>query len=191
MNQKCRVKLEIYQTDTPNGKPSGPVLTREHDLVLDNLGLILANLFFSYTTTTTSPTWTAKDTGAAPRTLAIWGTAATTLIINPVAAGRGIRVGVGTGVTPAARTDTNLQAIAGALTPTTGATGTWTSAAGIVQVVGSVSLTAGATVTEAGLFLDCDDTAGVLRTIMLLHDVFTGVVIAPLKFAHVVYTFQF
>jgi ethanolamine utilization microcompartment shell protein EutS len=80
----------------------------------------------------------------------------------------GCRVGVGTGATAAARTDHNLQTQVGSWAATSG-TASWTSATGLVQFAGSVLLMAGATV-------------------LMFHDIFSGVVIAAGKYAHVAYT---
>jgi hypothetical protein len=184
------LNLQVYQVDQPNGKPTGPMMYKDNDLILDNFGLFMASFIAAYTgAASLSVPVTLKDTGGANRTVSVWNATASTIATSSYLQNVGCLIGVGTGTTPAARGDPNLETQVGSWTPL-GGNSTWTSGAGTVTFAGSVLIAGGATVTEAGLEIILRDTGNVIRNVLFLHDVFDGVPVGVGKYAHVAYTLQ-
>jgi len=68
---------------------------------------------------------------------------------------------------------------------------TWTSGDGTAKFASSVLLYAGATLTESGATIDLGDAGANARQILMFHNIYNGVVIGAVKYAHVAYTMQY
>ena len=103
-------------------------------------------------------------------------------------ANAGAEIQVGTGSTPAARTDYILQ------TPVYTASQVGQSAydpiTGNVTVAASILATSGQTITESGMYVVWQDSTGTARTFLLFHDVFGGIVITNGQIVSIQYTFE-
>jgi hypothetical protein len=193
---RFNTRLQVYETNCPGGPPTNPskVMCKDNDLILDNFGLYLLSLLQPYTTLSIGlATVSLKDTGGTNRSMSAWGNASANTYVFTVigATQRGLRIGVGIGTTPAARTNYNLETQVGSWAATSG-NPTWTSATGQLSFAGSVLLADGATVTEAGAAINGTYITNSTNPyqIMMFHDVFDGVEIAVGKYAHVVGTLQ-
>lgn len=192
LTQPFSVKLKVYEADYPNGPPTNPkkVIYKNNDLILNNFGTLLSLCLIAYTTGNETPSGSVIDVSNGARTITIYyyNTYAYQWFYYP-SANQGVRIGVGTGSSAAARTDYNLQTQVGSWTPISG-NATYTSATGQVTLAGSILLSSAYTVTEAGLTIDGNDISGARRQVLMFHDVFAGVSIAAGKYAHVAYTLQ-
>lgn len=92
-------------------------------------------------------------------------------------------IGVGTGVTPAARGDYNLQTQVGSSVVVNQPTIVGNS----IVIAAGITLTAGATVTEAAFFASTGDSV----TYLIFHDVFAGIVVSADQTIQVQYTINF
>lgn len=184
IDELIKTRVEVWEEDALGNRLSKGSC-KDSDMINDNLGKILANLFCAYNAGTLEVSTTVQDTGNASRTFK---TVTDSQNFN-YHVERGGRIGVGTGAVAPARTDYTLGTQVGSWTAFS-ADGVWTSAAGTITFAASVLIAAGATVTESGVIWHYRDSTGTRRDILVIRDTFAGVAIAAGKYAHVAYTLQ-
>lgn len=180
------IKLEVWEADRFGNRLSKGIC-KDNDLFTDQAGGMIAALMMSPTRGSGEPPTVSigKDTGNTARSAKIYTTSNWMTYYNNY----GIRVGVGTGVGAAARTDYTLGTQVGSWTAP-GANGVYSSVSGAITLAGNVVIVAGATVTEAALTCDVRDNGGTMRQMMICRDVYEGVVIGAGNSAHCAYTIQ-
>lgn len=190
------MKLQVYETDYPNGPPINPkkVMCKDNDLILDNFGGFLSAFISAYTGSVLAVGYSMNSTANVSKTNYVWYTSNSNEFNRATQSQNGWLVGVGNPVSPTApaRPNYNLQTQVGSWTPLSG-NSTWTTGTGQITFAGSVLLAAGATVTEAGAVcqMELGDYSGAgYGQYLMFHDTFSGVVIAAGKYAHVAYTLQ-
>ena len=196
LKQPFNLKLEVWECDTPDGPPTGPVMCKDWDLMLNNFGTFLALEIVPYNSGAAPlVSGAVNDVSNTVRYISHYvdGLSASDLFLYSNASsaiGTRVGVGVGGGSGPA-RSDYNLASGAGSWTALSG-NAQWTSGTGQVTFAGSVLMSSNLStnVTEAGMTIDGHDMGGTTRQVMMFHDVFSGVQIASGKYAHVAYTLQ-
>lgn len=164
-----------------------------NDLILDNFGTWLAGLIRA-PADSTGPAVSLKDAAGTSRTLNIYGRGAASVQIfnhsDTTTPSLGTQLQVGSGTTPAARTDYAIT------TPFTVvpesdrfATGPGSYAAGAISLSGAITAGGSGTANETGFFAVWNDTTPAARTIMLFHDILAaGVAFTAGKIINVSYS---
>ena len=178
------LKLEINVTNHGKLVSSN---TFPHDLILNNFYDWLIAALDNAQSSATVSTSGMKDTAGTAITIPVWGNqycTAADYCLGYAGAGQGGLIEVGTLTTAAARTDYNIGSAYQSYfdTSSTCSTGSTDS----VVVTGSENANTAATITEAGLFVQ---NAAV--TVMLAHDVFTGIAVSAGNTITVQYTWSF
>jgi len=167
-----------------DGRIARILVEKKSDLILDNFGVWLAGIIRAIPPAQAITSVTLYDTGNTARTVNLYGSPT----IGTYGGLTGTEVGVGSSSQAAARTDRNLVSQLGSRSNTS--SGVWTSATGLITFSGSVLLSAGGTVREAGFFASWRDSGDTVRVFMLFRDVISDVVISAGKYAFVQYTIQ-
>jgi hypothetical protein len=189
-----RIKIHIIVKDK-DGKTLRE-LDHEDKTFLQQWQAIIAALFknlgyLSYTSTTT---FSCKDTGGTTRNLGGVGVSASPFFAAALEGTSGaMEVALGTGTTVAAYTDYGLQFAVSGATAYPSSISTSNPSGNILYVSFSVTITiaAGATVSEAVVLINAYDSAGASRALAITHDVFTGVAVPAGGSITLNYTFQF
>lgn len=187
---KCTVEITPVDKD---GNPVGETVCRENDLFTHNFGLWLSMYFKPYDIGAPLPAWSISllDTAGIPRTVYTWTTDQyASLHMVEYAAGPGFNIGVGTGVTAANRTDTNLESPVGTWQTAGGITqAQWLPTSGVLKFSGVVFIPTNTAITECGLALKLWFGAGTTDYWFLMsRDVFSAINIAGGNYASVTYT---
>jgi len=197
-NERARATSVMRLHITVKDK-NGKVLTetnRDSDMYLDQWQAIIAALFknLGVGTYTGATTFSCKDTGGSSRTLGgASGSSSPFFAVALEGLASEVQVQVGTGTSTAIHTDYALtNAISGATTyPTSITTSNPSGNILYVSFSATITIAAGATVSEAVVTLVVYDSGGTQRTLAITHDVFTGVVVPAGGSITLNYTLQY
>lgn len=179
VNVPVKINVALNVTVTDHGKYIGGVY-QAHDLLTNNFYAFLT-AFFTNAGSGGSVTWSLKDTSNTARTGTAWGGSGSSScctshdfgFIAPL--GGGGQFEVGTGSVAPTRADYQLggpyQSFFTAITTACAAT----SSSSSFTMTGSENAQTGATITEAGAFLNAGPSGGTAYNFLMARDTFAGV----------------